>query len=1162
MLYYIVSHLRRAGVSQRQSRGCFSRTAPTRKLYLVTLRSLPLLAHTRAQPTMALNAASYNTAGEKTGPITAAPPALADSLKKDLLDSASSDTTGQGAPGKDGGDKDAGKKAKTEKELEKERKKAGKDAKFQAKKKAQAAAAAPEGKEGKEKKEKKKKDEDVLPEYAEETKKGDKKILKSLDDPYHKAYIPAVVESAWYDWWEKEGFFKPEFTEDGEAKAKGTFVIPIPPPSVTGKLHCGHALATSLQDLLIRWHRMQGYTTLYLPGCDHAALATQAVVENMLWRREKRTRHDLGRPKFLETTVAWVDEYKDNITSVLKRMGGSFDWTREAFTMDSNLSAAVTEVFVRMHEDGLIYRDNRIVNWSTKLSTALSTLEVDNKELTGRTLLDVPGYDRKIEFGTLTHFKYPIDGTDEFIQIATTRPETMLGDTAIAVHPNDERYKHLLGKHAKHPFLDRLLPIVADDYVDPNFGTGAVKITPAHDPNDFALGKRHNLAFVNILNEDGTMNKNAGKFEGHKRFDVRSSVTQELTDLGLFVKKEDNPMPVPLCSRSKDVIEPVMKPQWYMKMKGLAEPAIRAVREGDIKIIPATSERVYYHWMENVNDWCLSRQLWFGHQCPAYFVHIEGEAADRTDSDRWVAGRTVEEARKKAESKFADKKATLERDPDVLDTWFSAGLWPFSTLGWPKDTHDMQKLFPTSVLETGWDILFFWVARMIFFSLYLTGKVPFKEVYCHSLIRDSEGRKMSKSLGNVIDPIDIMEGISLQALHEKLRIGNLDPKELKTAEKYQKTAFPQGIPECGADALRMALIGYTTRGGDISFDVNVIHVYRRFCNKMYQATKYALGRLGDFTPRSTITKSGSGSLAERWILHKLTTSAKLINERLTQREFSNSTQVAHKYFLEYVCDTFLENSKAIFDEGTEEQKESAKQTLYTAIEGGLTMIHPFMPFLTEELWQRLPRREGDKTPSITIAAYPEWNEAFNDPAAEAEYELLVDASKGIRSLTAEYKLQESARAYIQALDDATHKILTTSTSLPSIRSLVGKAMREISDLTILAPSDPAPTGCAVYTVGSAATVFFDIKGHVDVDTEIARAMAKLQKATEAVTNQKKIMAVPDYQDKVSDAVKEGDREKLKAAETESRNLQRNIEQFEQVVRPRNSTATWSNHFKI
>jgi valyl-tRNA synthetase len=477
---------------------------------------------------------------------------------------------------------------------------------------------------------------------------------------------------------------------------------------------------------------MRGFTTLYLPGCDHAGIATQSVVEKMLWRREKKTRYDLGRQKFLERTMEWKSEYHQHLTHTLKRMGGSFDWTREAFTMDKNLSAAVTESFVKMHEDGLIYRANRLVNWCTQLNTALSTLEVDNKDITGRTVLSVPGYERKVEFGVLTHFKYQIEGTDEFIVVATTRPETMLGDSGIAVHPKDERYTHLVGKNAKHPFVDRLLPIVADDYVDREFGTGAVKLTPAHDPNDFNLGKKHNLAFINILNDDGTLNKNAGKFDGQKRFDARYTVVEELEKVGLFVKKEDNPMKIPICSRSGDVIEPIMKPQWWMSMKGLAEPAIKAVENGDIKIRPATSEKTYMHWMNNIQDWCLSRQLWWGHQIPAYFVNIEGSGGDRTENKYWITGRTEEEAQKKAQEKFPGEKFSLERDEDVLDTWFSSGLWPFSTLGWPnEESVDLKNLFPTSVLETGWDILFFWVARMIMLSLHLTGKVPFKEVYCH-----------------------------------------------------------------------------------------------------------------------------------------------------------------------------------------------------------------------------------------------------------------------------------------------------------------------------------------------------------------------------------------------------------------------------------------------
>ena len=636
--------------------------------------------------------------------------------------------------------------------------------------------------------------------------------MRSLDDPYHKAYNPKVVESAWYSWWEKSGFFEPELRSDGKVKKEGCFVIPEPPPNVTGALHMGHALPNALQDTLIRWNRMRGLTTLWVPGCDHASISTQTVVEKML-RRQGISRHSLGREKFNAKAMEWKEEKKDSINNAIRRMGGSLDWTRERFTMDEGHTAATKEHFVRLHEEGLIYRANRLVNWCTALNTGISNLEIDNKELEGRTLLDVPGYERKVEFGVMTHFNYPIDGSDEVIEIATTRPETMLGDTGIAICPTEDRWKHLLGKKAKHPFIKgRLLPIFTDEHVKQGVGTGAMKVTPAHDLADYDIGKRHNLEFINIFTDDGLINENAGDFKGMKRYEARYKVVDAMKEHGLYVKAENNPMIIPVCQKSGDVIEYLLKPQWWIDMQGMADEAIHAVQNGQIMIRPKSAEREYFRWLKEINPWCISRQLWWGHRIPAYFVNIEGEPKTESDDELWVAGRSREEAEKKAKAKFPGKNFTLDQDEDVLDTWFTSGMWPFSILGWPKETSDMELFYPTSLLETGWDILFFWVARMIMLGIKLTGKVPFREVYCHSLVRDSEGRKMSKSLGNVIDPLDVMEGITLEKLNDKLRVGNLDQKEFKTAERFQKMSFPKGIPECGADALRFSLISYTTGG--------------------------------------------------------------------------------------------------------------------------------------------------------------------------------------------------------------------------------------------------------------------------------------------------------------------------------------------------------------
>ena len=1005
-------------------------------------------------------------------------------------------------------------KEKTPKEIEKERQKAEKNKKFlekQAKLKSQAANAPP-------------------------PKEKEKKVKKP---PSTDAYEPHKIESGRYDWWEQHGYFKPDFAADGKAKKEGTFVIPIPPPNVTGSLHMGHALTNALQDTMIRRARMMGKTTAWVPGCDHAGISTQSVVEKMLWKTEHKTRHDLGREGLLKIIWDWKDFYHKNITNQLKRLGGSMDWTREAFTMDENLSAAVRETFIQLHDEGIIYRANRLVNWCTALSTSLSNLEVDNIELTGKTKLSVPGYDKMIEFGVITYFCYEMESSNKKIEVATTRPETMLGDTGIAVHPNDERYKEFLGKNAKHPFIEgRLLKIVADDEVDMDFGTGAVKVTPAHDPNDFIRGKKYDLEFINIFTDDGLLNENAGNFAGTKRFDARYKVIDALKEKGLYVKWENNPMKVPLCSKSKDVIEPILKPQWWMKMESLAKPAIEVVRDGRIKITPESAEKNYYMWMENIQDWCLSRQLWWGHRAPAYFINFEGDANDQSDGDRWVCAENEAAARKKAEKKFPGKSITLHWDEDVLDTWFSSGLWPFSTLGWPKKTKDMETLYPTSMLETGWDILFFWVARMIMLGLKMTGEVPFTEVYCHSLIRDSEGRKMSKSLGNVVDPIDIIDGIELEALHDKLKGGNLDPKEIQRAKDYQKSAFPKGIAECGTDALRFSLVNYTTGGGDIAFDIKVIEAYRRFCNKIYQATNFALGRLGDgFTPDASPTSNKPKSLAEKWILHRMNVTAAEVNSAIDDREFSTAAGVLYQYWLTQLCDTFIENTKFILTpDAPEEQRASAKQTLYTALEGGLLLMHPIMPFVTEHLWQKLPRRTGDKTESIMVASYPQANSALAAPKEAAEYEFVMAISSGIRSLLAQYGFKEPGDIFVQTYSDSAFD--TAFTEETSIKSLGGKYVGEVS---ILRPGKTQPpAGCAVYAVSAEAAVYLKIVGKVNIGKEKEKAQASLAGAKEKVDKSEKIMSKEGW-GKVKQEVKEKEERNLKDAESE-------VARFEEVLK--------------
>ncbi|QLQ80223.1 hypothetical protein HG537_0D02240 [Torulaspora globosa] len=1032
---------------------------------------------------------------------------------------------------------------KSSKEIEKEKKKAEKLLKFAAK---QAKKKASNGSEvsGSEKKKSKKKEVEPVPEFVDKTVSGEKKILVSLDDPALKAYNPANVESSWYDWWVKSGFFEPEFSEDGKVKPEGLFCIPAPPPNVTGALHIGHALTISIQDSLIRYNRMKGKTVLFLPGFDHAGIATQSVVEKQLWAKEKKTRHDYGREAFVDKVWEWKSEYHDRIKSQIRNLGASYDWSREAFTLDPQLTKAVVEAFVRLHDDGTIYRAQRLVNWSVKLNTAISNLEVENKDVKGRTLLNIPGYDEKVEFGVLTSLAYPVADSEsgEKLIIATTRPETLFGDTGIAVHPDDPRYKHLHGKFAQHPFLPRKIPIICDsEAVDMEFGTGAVKITPAHDQNDYNTGKRHNLEFINILTDDGLLNENCGpEWEGMKRFDARKKVIEELKARGLFIGQEDNEMTIPTCSRSGDVIEPLLKPQWWVSQSDMAKEAIKAVRNGDITITPKSSEAEYFHWLENIQDWCISRQLWWGHRCPVYFVNIEGQENDKNDDTYWVAGRDLEEAEKKAIAKFPNQKFTLEQDEDVLDTWFSSGLWPFSTLGWPEKTKDMETFYPFSMLETGWDILFFWVSRMILLGLKLTGSIPFKEVFCHSLVRDAQGRKMSKSLGNVVDPLDVIRGIKLDDLHAKLLLGNLDPREIEKAKTGQKESYPNGIPQCGTDAMRFALCAYTTGGRDINLDILRVEGYRKFCNKIYQATKFAMMRLGDdYQPPAKEQLSGNESLVEKWILHKLTNCSKTVNDALEKRDFLNSTSAIYEFWY-LVCDVYIENSKYLIQEGTDVEKKSAKDTLYLLIDNALRLIHPFMPFVSEEMWQRLPRRSTDNAPSIVKASYPVYVSEYNDEKSAAAYDLVLDITKEARSLLAEYNILKNGQVFVET--DHAEFFETAESQKESIVALI----KAIDGIKVVRKATDIPEGCVLKAVNPDVNVHVLVKGHVDIDAEICKVEKKLERAIKTKNGIESTISSKDYETKANDQAKEANRTRLENAMAEIDGLEATIENLKRL----------------
>uniref|UniRef100_A0A8C9RSQ2 Valine--tRNA ligase n=1 Tax=Scleropages formosus TaxID=113540 RepID=A0A8C9RSQ2_SCLFO len=1046
-------------------------------------------------------------------------------------------------------------KPKTEAQLKKEAKKREKMEKFQLKKEME------EKKKQEPKTEKKtkpeKKDLGVIT-YNIPTLPGEKKdVLSPLPD----SYSPQYVEAAWYSWWEKQGFFKPEYGVRkcvSEPNPRGIFMMCIPPPNVTGSLHLGHALTNAIQDCLTRWHRMRGETTLWNPGCDHAGIATQVVVEKKLMRERGLSRHDLGRANFIQEVWKWKNEKGDRIYHQLKKLGSSLDWDRACFTMDPKLSYAVQEAFIRLHEEGVIYRSKRLVNWSCTLNSAISDIEVDKKELIGRTLMPVPGYKEKVEFGVLVSFAYKIEGTDEEVIVATTRIETMLGDTAVAVHPLDPRYQHLKEKKVVHPFCDRTMPIVFDEFVDMNFGTGAVKITPAHDHNDYEVGVRHNLAFINILDENGYLINVPPPFLGTKRFEARNAVLQALKDKGLFKEVKDNPMVVPVCSRSKDIVEPLLKPQWYVDCTDMARQAADAVREGRLKIIPDHHLKTWFNWMDNIRDWCISRQLWWGHRIPAYFITVNDPSVkpgEDTDDKYWVSGRTEEEARDKAAKRFgvSAEKISLRQDEDVLDTWFSSGIFPFSIFGWPNESEDLRVFYPGTLLETGYDILFFWVARMVMMGIKLTGQLPFKEVYLHAVVRDAHGRKMSKSLGNVIDPLDVITGISLEGLHAQLKDSNLDPVETERAEQGQKSDYPNGIPECGTDALRFALCAYTSQGRDINLDVNRILGYRHFCNKLWNAVKFAMKALGDkFVPAEKTQLSGEESVADRWILSRLCAAVSSCGTGFEAYDFPSITTAIYNFWLYELCDVYLESVKPVLSQldgesAMHQEASICRQTLYTCLEVGLRLLSPIMPFVTEELFQRLPRRQPyNSPPSISVTPYPETSEfCWHSVEVDRQMEFVMTVVRTIRSLRADYNLTKTrADCYLQCIDSDTAALvekyslqLQTLSYSKSIHAVTGEGGEK----------GAIPEGCAVAIASDRCTVHLLLKGLIDTEKEVAKLTSKqaeLEKQMERLTEK---MQKTDYKEKVPAKVQEQDADKLRQSQIELHKVKEAIDNFKKMM---------------
>ena len=866
-----------------------------------------------------------------------------------------------------------------------------------------------------------------------------------------KTYCPQSIETKIYETWERKGYVSP--ANQGDA-----YCIMIPPPNVTGTLHMGHAFQDTIMDTLTRYHRMQGKRTLWQVGTDHAGIATQMVVERQL-EKDGLSRLEMGREDFTDKVWQWKRDSGNTISNQLRRMGASVDWTRERFTMDEGLSEAVTEVFVQLYEEGLIYRGKRLVNWDPVLRTALSDLEVNSTE----------------ELGKLWHLKYPIANSDDSLIVATTRPETMLGDTAVAVNPKDHRYQHLIGKEIELPLCSRKIPIIADDYVDQEFGTGCVKITPGHDFNDFQLGKRHKLDVISIFTRDAKLNTTVPEeFVGLDRFKAREIVIKKMKSLGLLHQIDDYTLTVPRGDRSGAVIEPFLTNQWFVKIKPLAQPAIDAVKNGDIKFVPENWSKTYFDWMNNIQDWCISRQLWWGHRIPAWYD---------LDKNVYVA-KSEEEARKKYQ---LEPNINLKQDDDVLDTWFSSALWPFSTLGWPNKTNALKTFYPTTVLVTGFDIIFFWVARMIMMGLKFIGRVPFQEVYIHGLVRDKKGQKMSKSKGNILDPIDLVDGIDLNSLIKKRTDGLMQPQLAPMITSETKKEFPSGIPEFGTDALRFTFAALATTGRDIRFDLNRIEGYRNFCNKLWNAARFIIMNTEGVKLLEKDPNQADMSLADIWIQGKLHSLIKSVENNIANYRIDLIASSLYNFVWHDYCNWYLELSKSILKEGNQirlEQKHATQLNLLSTLDATLKCLHPIIPFITEELWQKI---NNDPTKSsIMVENYPVSKDFMVNQPVLDQMDWLIAFVVSVRQIRSEMSIPPKKIIPVLLKDASSGDIEKLKETNQYIQDL---AFTE--KVTVLDDRKTIPIAATALLGGT--KILIPLEGLIDIKSEQSRLERKLTK---------------------------------------------------------------------